>query len=141
MSHIGKRPAYVLRDETIRANVLRLIAALDLSKPWQVTVEPFRKPRTLSQNALMWKWLNDVAEAVSQHTGMDADDIHEFFKKKFLTPRIVEIGGEAVERYTTTNLSTAEMSRYMDRIYAFVTSELGILLPLPEEMHQRHTAA
>lgn len=131
-----KRPAYVLRNEAIRANVLRLIAALDLSKPWQVTVEPWKKPRTLSQNALMWKWHGEVVKAVSDHTGADADDIHDFFKKKFLTPRIVEIGGEAVERYTTTTLNTVEMSQYMDRIYAFVTSELGILLPLPEEMHQ-----
>ena len=123
----------IVRDETMRARVLKLVMSLDLTKPWQVTVEPHRKRRSLSQNALLWKWHGEVVKAVGEHTGMDAEDIHEFFKHKFLTPRMIEINGESVPRYTTTKLTTAEMSAYMDRIYAFCTSELGLLLPLPDE--------
>jgi hypothetical protein len=123
----------IVRDEVMRARVLKLVMSLDLTKPWLVTVEQYRKRRSLSQNALLWKWHGEVIKAVGEHTGMDAEDLHEFFKRKFLTPRIVELNGEIVERYTTTKLTTVEMSEFMTRIYAFVTSELGLLLPLPEE--------
>ena len=123
----------IVRDEKLRQNALRLISALNVEKPWEITVKPYRKTRTLSQNALMWKWHGEVADAVSQHTGADKDDVHEFFKRKFLKPRIVEIGGEVLERYSTRSLKTAEMSDFMNRIYAYCTSELGMILPTPDE--------
>lgn len=128
-----KKQTVILRDEILRARVIGTIRALDLSRPWEVTVGPHRKRRSLSQNSLMWLWLTDVIDAVHEHTGTDKDDLHAFFKQKFLTPRIVEIGGEVIERHTTTTLKTNEMSEYLDKIYAWVTSELGIILPLPTE--------
>lgn len=127
----------VVQDEHMRKRVLDLIAALDLSRKWQVTVEPYRKKRSLSQNSLMWAWINEVAGHVREHTGMEADDVHEFFKQKFLPARVIELAGETVEHRTTTKLTTAEMSEYMDAIYRFCTSELGLLLPLPEEALNR----
>lgn len=134
------QPPIILRDDTMRARVLDLIARLDLSKPWEITVKPWRKKRTLSQNALYHKWLGEVVAMVAEHTGHDHDDIHDFCKRKFLKPRVVEINGEVHERYTTTDLETPEMSAYMDKVYGWATSELGLLLPLPEELHQRRAA-
>lgn len=131
------RKPYIVSDEATRAAVSALVGKLALEKPWAITVEPYVKKRSLSQNSLMWRWINDVADKVRDETGNDADAVHDFFKQKFLSPEIVEIGGETTARYTTTNLSVQEMKDYMDRIYAFVTSELGILLPLPEEMLRR----
>ena len=128
-----RAPPIIIRDERARARVLRLLMSLDLTKPWKVTVERTTKRRSLRQNSLLWMWHSEVVKAVGEHTGMDAEDIHEFFKHKFLTPRMIEINGESVPRYTTTKLTTAEMSAYMDRIYAFCTSEIGLLLPLPDE--------
>ncbi len=122
----------ILRGDGQRQEAISQIAALDLSRPWEVTIAPYRRRRTLSQNALMWTWIHRVAAAVSDHTGMDADDVHEFFKHKFLTPKIIEIGGETVERYSTRDKSTAEMSAYMERIYAFCAG-LGVVLPTPDE--------
>lgn len=126
----------IIMNEVLRSRVIGLIRALNLDKPWLVTLAPYRKRRSLSQNSLMWCWLDQVADHVSQHTGMDADDIHEFFKHKFLQPKIIEVAGETVECRTTTKLTTLEMTKYMDRIYAFVTSELGVLLPLPQEFQR-----
>lgn len=128
-----KKQTVIIRDEVLRARVMSAVRSLDLSRPWEVTIAPHRKRRSLSQNSLMWKWHSEVVDAVHEYTGTDKDDIHEFFKRKFLTPRIVEIGGEVAERYTTTTLNTAEMSEYLDKIYAWVTGTLGIVLPLPEE--------
>lgn len=126
-------PTVIVRDEGMRTRVVQHIAALNIDKPWAITIEPYRKKRTLSQNALMWKWINEVAQYVHEATGQDSDDVHEFFKVKFLPARIVELGGEIIEWRTTTRLTTAEMSEYMNKIYAWVTTELGLLLPVPQD--------
>jgi hypothetical protein len=125
---------YIVRNEQMRERVIGLLQQLDLSKPWEVRIQRHQQKRTLSQNALYWKWINEVADIVSRETGQDSDDIHEFFKAKFLPSagrKVVEIGGETVERRTTRALDTKDMARYMEAIEGFVVSELGILLPAP----------
>ncbi len=104
-----------------------------MSKPWSITVEPFKKKRTNSQNSLYWKWVSIVAN----ETGNSQDDVHEILKAKFCPPRVVRFNDEERQIRTTTKMTTADMTQYMDAVYAFATSDLGILLPLPEEAHQR----
>lgn len=131
------RQPIIVGNEDMRGRVQQLIAGLDLSKPWSVTVEPFKKKRSLSQNSLYWLWLNETVKIVSQETGNDSDDLHEFFKRKFLAPTVIEINGETVQKWTTTKLTTQEMTDFINKVYAWVTGELGILLPLPEEIGRR----
>jgi hypothetical protein len=129
------RVPFIVEDERGRKRALDVLATLDLTKPWQVVIEPYRKKRTTSQNALMWAWLEQVAQLVHDDTGTDKDDIHEFFKLKFLPVRTITINGE--ERHipgSTTKLTTAEMMEYMDKINAWVTSTLGLILPTPEDL-------
>lgn len=130
-----KKQEIVVRTEAERTAAIRFIGVLSLEKPIRLTVEEVTKRRTLSQNALMWKWLNEVADKMAEYSGHTPEEIHDFFKRKFLSPTLVTIAGETVERYTTTKMNTAEMSAYMDRIYAFVTGECGIYLTLPEQAH------
>lgn len=122
-------------SEETRQKVLAFIAALSLEKtPWTVTVAPYRRNRSLEQNALYWKWLGIVAT----ETGHTADEIHEFCKAKFLPPVFVDIGGEVQEiRRTTTKLKVDDMSVYMNQVEAWAGGELGIALPHPEDMHVR----
>lgn len=122
---------HIIRDEDMRARVCRLIAGLDISKPWQVTIVPYRKVRSLSQNNLMWAWLDEVADHVREHTGEDKDDIHEFFKAKFCPAFVAGIAGEFMKYRTTTKLDTAQMSRYMEDIRSWCFSTLGISLSAP----------
>lgn len=90
--------------------------------------------RTLSQNALYWKWLSEAIKAVATETGNDTDDLHEFFKHKFLTPQIIEVRGETIQRWTTTKMTTAEMAEFTDKVYAWIVGELGIILPMPQDL-------
>lgn len=131
------RQPIIIRDETGRKRAIDLLLVLNLTKPWEITVEPHRKKRTLSQNALYWKWLDEVVTAVARETGDDKDAIHQVFKEKFLKAKTIEALGVTTYEYSTKDLTTVEMSEYMTRIHAWVTSELGILLPMPEDMHQR----
>lgn len=119
-----------LEDEGQRDRIIALIRGLDLKKPWQVTVEPKTKRRSLSQNSLYWKWCGIIADA----TGNSNDDVHEALKAKFLTPRTIDLGGEQREIRSTAKQDKAGMTEYMNKVYAFATSELGLYLPVPEEM-------
>lgn len=130
----GVRQAIIIRDEALRARVISLIGALSLTKPWQVTIEPWKKRRTQSQLALYWLWLDLVVQHIHEHSGQDKDDVHEALKAKFLPARVVELDGQPYEIRSTKKLSTAEMADYTDKVYAWATSELGLLLPLPEEL-------
>ena len=124
----------IIRNEALRKSALYTIGALDLERPWELTIERHVKKRTNSQLRLMWKWIDEVAQHVMEHTGTDKDEVHEFFKQKFLPARIIEIGGEVREYYSTKGLTTTQMTIYMNRIYAWATTELGLFLPVPEDL-------
>ncbi len=124
----------IIRDESMRERVVQHIAALNVEKPWAITIEPYKGRRTLSQNALMWKWVEAVVMHIHEATGQDKEDVHEWLKTQFLPAKVIEIDGRVVFRYSTKGLTTAEMSKYMDKIYAWATTELGLLLPVPEDL-------
>ena len=124
----------IIRDEGLRKLALLTIGALDLEKPWVLTIERETKRRTLSQNALMFMWIDEVVRHVHEHTGHDKDEIHEFFKAKFLSCTWVQIGSETHFYRSTKNHTTAQMTDYMNKIYAWATTELGLFLPVPEDL-------
>ena len=125
----------IIRNEPLRKLALLTIGALDLTKPWVLTIERETKRRTLSQNRLMWDWIDDVVDHVEEYTGHDKHEIHDFLKRKFLGPKRV-IVGDSVEDCTpsTKKLNTAQMTDYMNKIYAWATTELGLFLPVPEDL-------
>lgn len=122
------------------ANAVAHIVALDAKYDWRVETMRYVKRRSPSQNNLMWMWLNKVADITGQHTGYDSDDMHYFFKHKFLPgsgKTIIQIGGETVVRLTTTNLNTIEMHNYMEAIDRWAVEFLKLILPRPEDVQRR----
>ena len=125
------RAPFTVANEHTRKRVIDVLMALDLTKRWRVVIEPEKKRRSLNQNALMWKWHGIVAEA----TGHTANEIHEWAKLTFLPPAFITIDGKTVEiRKSTTDLDTREMSRFMDNYNAWAASEMGLVLPHPDDM-------
>lgn len=124
-------PDITIHDEVSKAQVVNHISNLSPDKRWIITVKQAKKTRTLSQNRLNWKWINEIADLISKDTGMDDDEIHAFFKEKFLPGKVVTINNETAVYKTTTKLTTAEMSEYMDKIYVFASRDLGLFLPFP----------
>jgi len=102
-------------------------STLDKSKKYRLTIEPYRRKRTTSQNSLYWSWMTLIAD----ETGNDKDDIHEFLLNKFCPTKVVMVGGEEQEITSTKYLDTKQMSAYMDRIPPWA-GEFNISLPLPE---------
>lgn len=128
---------YNITNPETSAHVQHIIRNLDSEKAWIVEIKKKTKARSLSQNALYWRWMNDIAALVSDNTGYEKDEVHELFKKQFLEPKEVEIGDIGVHVYSTKNLTVKEMVEYMERVDRFCIQNLAISLPIPQEMHMR----
>lgn len=124
---------YRIADEKDRSAVIRTLTALDVRKPWFIVLKREAKKRTLSQNNLYWVW----CELIAKETGNAIDDTHEAIKKKFCPAREVWLGDESHFVQSTAKLETQAMSEFMDQVYAWATSEMGLILPVPEEGHDQ----
>jgi hypothetical protein len=105
------------------------IKRLDLKKVYTVEITERRIKRTISQNGLYWLWLT----CISHETGMDKDELHEYFKAKYLIPEIKCIYGINVEIRSTTNLNTVQFKYLLDNVQVFANTELAITLPDPAD--------
>jgi len=84
------------------------------------------KKRSLSQNALYWKYLYMIED----ETGNNADYPHELFRRTLLPPKFIEVMGKEIKiPCSTTELNSYEFRNYLDKI----SSETGVPIPDTEE--------
>jgi len=106
-------------------------------KPLTVTIKPKQKKRTELQNNLYWLWLTIIAE----ETGQDKDDIHDFYKTKFLTRTIHIKGMDLIKREakvigSTATLNTRSFGEYLDKVQSHAAQFFGVTLPNSEDYYQ-----
>ena len=87
------------------------------------------KPRTISQNSLMWMWYKCMEDS----TGQRKEDFHDYYKAKFLSRQVVIGGCWRTLVGSTTDLNTLQMTDYLNKVKADAAAEFGIALPLPED--------
>jgi hypothetical protein len=93
---------------------------------YTIEVLKYKKNRSGRQNNYYWLYLS----VISDETGDDSINLHEYFKRKFLPPRFIKILGREVKLpASTTKLNSAEFTNYIMRIEA----ETGILSPDPNK--------
>lgn len=89
-------------------------------------IELVENKRSLSQNALYHLYLS----VVERETGNNTGDLHEYFKRTLLPPRLIKVFGKELKiPATTTALTKSEFSEYMMKIEA----ETGVLVPNPQD--------
>ena len=120
-----------LSSELDRTMVIAQIKRLDLSRSYSVDISEKKRIRTIPQNRLYRLYL----VCIGFETGNDADDLHVFFKEKYLEPIIKTVFGQEIKTYTTTNLNTIQFKNYLEKIRIFSSMELSITLPDPESMY------
>lgn len=125
----------------MEVTLTKVNGAVTLSKPFDFicsllrngiyTLRITRKTtkRSLPQNKLMWMWYKCIEDS----TGTPANDIHEYYKSKFLCYSKTILGKECYTVGSTTSLNTAQFTEYLNKIQADAATELGIRLPLPED--------
>lgn len=110
----------------------RAAVAKHEGKPVFLTISGPSRNRTLSQNALYWRWLEEIAGYI----GDERDAVHEVLKEKFLQRRRAELlNGKVLELPPSTRfLSTSEFSLYMEKVAAWASSFLGLYLPSGDQI-------
>ena len=97
---------------------------------YKLKIERYTEPRTLSQNALMWLWFT----CIERETGTDKLDVHDYYCNLFLRRRTFIKGREMTIAGSTSKLNTIQMTNFLEKVKADAATELGIVLPLPEDM-------
>ena len=86
--------------------------------------------RSLLQNDLMWLWLT----CIQDETGTPKEDIYKYYCKKFLLYKTEIFNGRTEIFYrTSSELNKEEMAEFLNHIQADAATELGIILPNPED--------
>lgn len=90
--------------------------------------------RSLSQNALYWKWLTEIAQQTkSKGYGVyDSEDMHVYFKDKFCVDKSLTIGKTTIQVKSTKKLDKGEMTFYMNQIHQWAINA-GFRLSMPED--------
>lgn len=123
-ANLSKRNGVVSIDKSFD-----LMCSLLRNGEYTVKIVRKTKPRTISQNSLMWMWYKCMEEV----TGQRKEDFHDYYKAKFLS-RSVVIGNRWVTvAGSTTDLNTLQMTSYLEKVKSDAAIEFGITLPLPED--------
>lgn len=102
----------------------QMSAALKNAKQdMEVSFKPFKRDRSLEQNARYWSILNNAAAQI----GVDSNSLHQEAKYTYLGYREIEIAGNPVIILnSTTKLNTKQMTDYTDQVEAWLACEHGV---------------
>ena len=96
-------------------------------------IEKWSASRSLRQNATMWMWLKVIGDEL----GYTKEQIHEEMIRMF-APKIeiteIDTGEVREVGKRTSAMSKDEMMEYMDEIYRWATGEMGMELPITEDL-------
>jgi len=112
-------------------NLARFRQELADNEGKEFQVKRKEEKRTLSQNSYYWNYLS----IIEFETGNIASELHEYFRRKLLSPKFIHIKGKGgVEEMkvpcSTTDLNKLQFGEYLDKISA----DCGVPLPNPEEL-------
>lgn len=156
-----KKQSTVVTGPEGLSNLFHQLITWDWSKPLRVTIEPFKKKRSLSQNALYWQWITEAVawldarnyawtsrldeEILREAGGEEAVAkklwLHKSHKATFLGFREVEYVDLTTGQVTVKSeligtsgkdFDTGQMHFFMNLVYEY-WANLGLLLPIPEQ--------
>lgn len=91
-------------------------------------IKKWFKQRSLEENSYYW---GVVVETLSRHTGYTPEEMHDALKTKFLPHMVDEFG---LSHTTSTKaLNTKGFEKYLEDIRRWAASDLGCIIPLPNE--------
>lgn len=96
---------------------------------YQITVKKVSEKRSIAQNDLLWMWM----KCIENETGTPKDEVYMYYCKKFLM-RTMTMGQKQECIYlTSSKLNMEQMTHFLNQIKADAASELGIILPTPQD--------
>lgn len=136
----------VIRDERTRQRAASFVANLAVGKPLQVDIKPFKRNRSVAQNAVYWRTITIIGNEL----GYSKDEMHRMVKECLLLP-ILERDDPDVDRLasvlkaqgeekslatvlSTKHLTVAQFSELIQDVESFA-GDMGIGLPSPDEQY------
>jgi len=114
--------AFVIRDEHIRLNALRVVRELPTRPLYEIKIREIKSIRTLEQNAKMWAMLTDISRQVKWYGEWLTpenwkDMITAALNRQKVVPGIE--GGFVALGSRTSKMSIREMIDVIEFAYAF----------------------
>lgn len=88
------------------------------------------KNRSVAENNYYW---GVVVKTITDDTGQDADDVHDYLKTKFLRRKVVVGKEESVVVGSTATLTTVEFEDYLEKCRVHAIEYFQLTIPLPNE--------
>jgi len=98
-------------------------------KGYKILIESITQARSGNQNRYMWY----VFKLISDETGQNKDDVHNFYVQKFIG-KYKEVFGEVISTGNTSKLDTKQFEEFMKNVREHAQEFLNILVPLPNEV-------
>jgi len=110
-----------------------------IGKRVKIEIVESKKARSLGWNAYYWKIVvpNGVKAARGNGWEFSTDEMHEQFKKAFITPKIkrnTKTGKTKKMLPSTSVLSNEEFEQFCIKCNQFTYEQSGVYVPLPEEL-------
>jgi hypothetical protein len=113
-------PSVIFRTEETKQSAIRRIQAIrpDEENPLACWIGPYKRIRSLEQNALYWKLVGRVSAA----TGHDRETLHVFFKRQAFGVRVEQVGSHLVEiTPSSARASRGDFSELIEHVQAFIS--------------------
>lgn len=92
-----------------------------------------KKHRSISQRRYL---MGVVYKMISKEIGHAINELHEYFKEKFLPIKIIEVLGDSVESISTNNVTSKEMGDYIEEIIDWADVKINVNIPTRDELAQ-----
>lgn len=115
--------------------LLKRIEAWDYSAPLVVKLEPYKDPRSLSQNALFHVWCAELSKAfIKKVPTATKENMKMMMKQRFLGTYDIQVGKTVIEGQvkSSSKLTKGEMVHFMDNVYHWARDN-GVLLKVPHD--------
>ena len=107
------------------------VATIETKAQWEK-----KRPRTVSQNALLWIWFQDIANFFNTtygNSGWNKQSVHDLFCEMFKTIEILP-NGQIVNKWVeTSKLNKKQMTDFMNKVQEYMATEHGATVPLPDD--------
>lgn len=117
---------WILRGDSQRQSAIQAIAAVDLSRPMEVELRRYYKPRTLAQNRAYWR----AVDALAKHCGYSKEKMHDVLLAHYFGVELAM--GVPVPKRRSSELKVDEMRDYLEWVPSF-GAELGLNVPIGRE--------
>lgn len=126
----------IIHGDVQKMSAKKAIDELPGNGRFEVVIKRHQKPRSVDQNALMWKWL----EILGNDLGYSKNEMYDEACRVLLGSETKQspFTGEEYQRLrTSSGLDKAEFSAFLDDLYRWALNEFNCILPLPEDRYGR----